>query len=99
MLDRPPSALSGRPSTPSKIESQARYRRCPRRKIAPAPQSLTHNSSLRCGAVFSMGCSRQAAGEEAKIGEVDPGGAALDGRLEVFGEASAAAEPGETALD
>src|SRR5215203_6900465 len=46
-----------------------------------------------------MGCSRQAAGEEAKIGEVDPGGAALDGRLEVFGEASAAAEPGETALD
>ena len=46
-----------------------------------------------------MGCSGQATGEEAEIGEVNPGGAAGDGGFEVFGETPRAAEPGEAALD
>src|SRR5690242_19003597 len=39
------------------------------------------------------------AGEQAQIGEEEPGGGAGGAGLEVFGEASAAAEPGEAALD
>src|SRR5436190_16881072 len=41
----------------------------------------------------------EAAGEQAEVGEKDPGGGAGDGRFEVFGQAPAAAEPGEGALD
>ena len=41
----------------------------------------------------------EASGEEAEIGEEEPGGGALDGCFEVLGEASASAEPGKGALD
>src|SRR3954454_6470532 len=42
--------------------------------------------------------SCETAGEEAQIGEVDPGGFAGDCCLKVFCEAAAAAKPGEAAL-
>lgn len=38
-------------------------------------------------------------GEPADVGDEDPGDGAGDGRLEVLGEATAAAEPGEGAFD
>src|SRR3954469_10845434 len=43
--------------------------------------------------------SCEAAGEKAEVGQEDPCGCAGDRCLEVFGEAAAAAEPGEGALD
>src|SRR5215471_10880021 len=41
----------------------------------------------------------EASGEETEVGEEEPGGGAGGGGLEVFGEASAAAEPSKGALD
>src|SRR6266545_6530630 len=41
----------------------------------------------------------QPAGEQAQVGEKEPGGGAGGAGLEVFGEPPAAAEPGEAALD
>src|SRR5260221_13626722 len=43
--------------------------------------------------------SCKAAGEEAQVGQQDPGCGAVDSRLEVLGEAPTATEPGEGALD
>src|SRR5271154_5306420 len=41
----------------------------------------------------------QAPGEQAQVGDEEPGGAALDGGLKIFSQAAAAAEPGKGALD
>jgi hypothetical protein len=41
----------------------------------------------------------KAMGEEAQVGEQEPNGGTCDRGLEVFGEAAAAVEPGEAALD
>src|SRR5207247_7104095 len=43
--------------------------------------------------------SCKAAGEEPQVGQEDPRGGAGDGGLEVLGEASAATEPSQAALD
>src|SRR5690348_9759918 len=50
---------------------------------------MTHEGSSHC----------ETAGEEAQVGEPDPCCRAVNGRLEIFGQASAAAEPGEAALN
>jgi len=63
------------------------------------PQSLTRNSSWAKRRISSWLVSGEAAGEEAEVCEQEPGRAAFDGCFEILGEASAAAEPGEAALD
>src|SRR5882672_114503 len=63
------------------------------------PESLTRNSSWAKRGISSWLVSGEAAGEEAEVCEQEPGRAAFDGCFEILGEASAAAEPGEAALD
>ena len=68
----------------------------PRTRFRPRPRP-----ALRVRLESSVGgtVSCNEAGEAADVGDECPGGRAFDGALEVLGEAAAAAEPGEGALD